>query len=122
MNDKKLWTTVVEVGDSARSFLSEKMIIFFNKQATGDLREYSVLLDDLEGDMTIEIGDMFLLNEKAYGVTAVGGIANKNFQQLGHIVVRFDGETSALLPGEIHVEDMEIAEIDIGTFVAFEKK
>jgi sorbitol-specific phosphotransferase system component IIA len=51
----------------------------------------------------------------------VGDVANKNFQQLGHAVVHFDGKISAGLPGEIHVEDLEIAEIAIGTPVVFRK-
>lgn len=115
-------TKVVGIGASALSFLDEKMIIFFNKQAQDALAEYSILLDDLEGDGEIVPGSRLWLGDKSFCVTAVGEVANKNFRELGHAVIHFDGKAEAGLPGEIHVEDIAIPEIMAGLSVVFEKE
>lgn len=114
-------TKVVGWGNSALDFLGDRMVIFFNKQAQGDLAEYSVLLDDLDGEGEFSVGDTLCLGAEPYAITAVGEVANTNFRQLGHMVVHFDGKEVAGLPGEIHVEDRAIEQITIGLPVVLKK-
>ncbi|MDR1620200.1 MAG: PTS glucitol/sorbitol transporter subunit IIA [Clostridiales bacterium] len=114
-------TRVTGMGTSAFTFLEEKMIIFFNKQTRSDLAEYSVLIDNLEGTGDIAPGDLLMLGDRSYRITAVGDVANINFARLGHAVICFDGLEAARLPGEIHVEDTKVPKITIGLPVVFIK-
>ena len=115
-------TKIVQVGVSALTFLPEKMLIFFNKRAQEDLAEYSVLIDDGEGRCNVVAGDYLILGSTKYCITAVGDVAVKNFDILGHAVVKFDGNRNADLPGSIHVEDKDIVEIVPNLSVSFSKK
>lgn len=36
-------------------------------------------------------------------MTAVGDVAEQNLRELGHITLRFDGQTAAEYPGTVHV-------------------
>ncbi len=122
MKDLIYSTTVVKIGASALMFLSEKMLIFFNKRAHSDLAEYSVLIDDGEGGFNIETGDYLVLGNAQYRITAIGDVATRNFEMLGHVVVRFDGKDVAALPGNFHVENKEIAPITENMTISFVKK
>lgn len=114
-------TKIVQVGKNALTFLPEKMLIFFNKRAQPDLAEYSVLIDDGEGRCNVVVGDYLVLGSTKYCITAIGDTAVKNFDILGHAVVKFDGKLNADLPGNIHVEDKDIVEIVSELSVAFSK-
>jgi len=59
----------------------------------------------------LEVGDLLRFSPPSddqqawwYRLTAVGAMANTNLAELGHIVVHFDGASSASLPGAISVE------------------
>lgn len=109
---------VVGIGGSAMSFLDKNMVVFFGHQAGPDLAEYSVLIDG-SGVCDFESGDRLILGDEQYRITSVGEEANKNLAALGHAVIKFDGKTSAELPGCIHVEAKKIVEITTGLPVVF---
>jgi len=109
---------VVGIGGSALSFLEHKMVVFFDHKCGPDLAEYSVLLDG-GGVCDFEPGDHLILGDERYQILAVGEVANKNLEALGHAVIKFDGKTSAELPGCFHVEAKEIVEITTGLSVVF---
>ncbi len=112
-------TNIVQIGKNALTFLNEKMLIFFNKKAQSDLAEYSVLIDDGEGVFDISHGDYLVLGDTQYRMTAIGSVALRNFEALGHAVIRFDGKETAELPGNFHVEDKEIVELIPDLAVSF---
>ncbi len=112
-------TKIVGMGASALTFVNEKMIIFFNKKAQEDLAEYSILLDDGQGSGEIRSGDYLMLGPQAYRVCAVGAVAGSNLERLGHAVVKFDGKEQAELPGNFHVENKPIINIESGLSVSF---
>jgi len=112
-------TKVVKLGANSLDFLGEKMIIFFNKRVQDQLADYSILIDDAEGSCDIKVGNSLKLGDSSYKVTAIGEVAMKNLSNLGHVVVKFDGKDTADLPGNIHVENKNIAQIYAGLEISF---
>ena len=118
MGKPRYYAKVVGLGGSALSFLEQKMIVFFNHRAGPDIAEYSVLLDG-GGECGFKPGDYLRLGKERYQITAVGEVANNTLETLGHTVIKFDGKTTAELPGCFHVEAKEIVKITTGLTVEF---
>ncbi|HHX24504.1 MAG TPA: PTS glucitol/sorbitol transporter subunit IIA [Thermoanaerobacterales bacterium] len=115
-------TKVCGIGEHALDFANERMVIFFNKKVQKELSDYSILIDDLEGEVNVEVGDFIIFADSKYKITAIGEVAIKNLRELGHCVVKFDGKTNAELPGNIHVENKEMPEIEKGMEIKFLKE
>lgn len=115
---KPIFKTVVkEIGKDAQEFQSVNMLIFFGDEAPSALRDSCFIIDvndvtsEIKEGMTIKIGDT------EYKITAVGNEVNRNLKNLGHIAVKFTGETTAELPGSLYVEKKEFPNIKVGTEV-----
>lgn len=114
MEQKFLSTKVCSIGEHALDFVNERMVIFFNKKVQRELSTYSILIDDLEGEANIEVGDFVVFDDMEYRITAIGEVALKNLRELGHCVVKFDGKSNAELPGNIHVENKAMPQFKKG--------
>jgi PTS system glucitol/sorbitol-specific IIA component len=53
-------------------------------------------------------------------VLSVGDVANVNLANLGHLILKFSGEDTARLPGDVNVEEKQIPAIEIGTEIKIE--
>jgi len=122
MGQNFISTKVCGIGEHALDFVNERMVIFFNKKVQKELGDYSILIDDLEGDADIAVGDFIAFEDSKYKIMAIGEVAVKNLRELGHCVVKFDGKTIAELPGNIHVENREMPEIEKGMKIKFIKE
>ncbi|MEH7493939.1 PTS glucitol/sorbitol transporter subunit IIA [Neobacillus niacini] len=111
----KFETQINNIGPSVTDFLGEKMLILFGENAPAELAEYCLLINvkNVEGD--IEVGDILLLGNHEYKITAVGDAVKKNLSSLGHITLKFDGSENAELPGTLYLEDTEIQEVEVKT-------
>ncbi|MCZ6992359.1 hypothetical protein OH407_23810, partial [Salmonella enterica] len=78
-----------------------------------------VLHTKSERTETVAAGDILLIGETRLLVTSVGEKANETLHSIGHCTVKADGSTTPQLPGTIHVEEIAIPALDIGTTVAF---
>ena len=96
-------TTITQIGECARDALSDRMLITFREGAPADVAEFCFIHchGDFCGHLTP--GARFELGGKQYPVTAVGEVAELNLRELGHITLRFDGQTQAEYPGTVHV-------------------
>ncbi|WP_434578205.1 PTS glucitol/sorbitol transporter subunit IIA [Thermoanaerobacterium thermosaccharolyticum] len=110
----KYKSIITSIGILVPDFLNEKMMIIFNNNAPKELEEMSVLHTIVEFDQKIEVGDIFVIGEKKYKVTAVGDDANKTFKELGHCTLKFTGRHEVELPGQIELLGDEIPKIKIG--------
>ncbi|MDI3534615.1 MAG: glucitol/sorbitol system component [Thermosediminibacterales bacterium] len=117
----KYKTTVTEIGSIALDFLKEKMVIFFKDGAPDELAEISLIHKPTDLIQEVETGDVFLINNKTYKITAVGEVANNNLRKMGHFTLKFDSKTRAELPGNIHVEAKELPDFLVGTQVIIKK-
>lgn len=108
-------TTVSNIGSEAELFKEEQMIILFGENAPAELADYcyNIQVNPLNGQITP--GQHIYFNDAAYEITAVGNVVEKNLADLGHITIRFNGETEAELAGTLYVQAKELPAIGVGT-------
>lgn len=114
-------TKIVDLGSEAEMFKEEDMMILFGEEVPDDLANYSYIINVNEVNGIIEKGMTLTFNDKvSYKITAVGEVVNKNLANLGHISLRFNGDTEAELPGTLYLEDKKLPEVDSGTTILIE--
>lgn len=97
-------TTVVGVGPEAGEMIAGGVIILFAEPLPDALAEVSVVHrpDHREPGFAIKVGDAVSFDGHELAVTAVGEIATKNLDELGHVVLYVDQPDQKLLPGAVH--------------------
>lgn len=95
--------TVRSVGPEAASFLAERMLVTFGDQAPEELRDFCYALPPASSTSTIAVGDALVLDGVRYPITAIGDVAQKNLDSLGHVTLVFDGAAEPRLSGALHV-------------------
>ena len=66
----------------------------------------------------IKPGQFVVIDGTKFKITALGDIAQRNLESLGHVTISFDGATAATLPGTINVEKADMPKLDIGTEIS----
>ena len=84
-----------------------------------DLKDISIAHTVTELKEDIVAGDVLTIGGKKFNVTAVGNVALKTLKDLGHCTIKFDGDTKANLPGELHVDGL-VPEVKVGDVITFE--
>ena len=96
-------TTITRIGACATDALSDQMLITFREGAPADIEEFCFIHCHGELNGVLQAGIQFELGQHRYPVTAVGSVAEMNLRELGHITLRFDGQSEAEFPGTVHV-------------------
>ncbi|CAM3886368.1 MULTISPECIES: PTS glucitol/sorbitol transporter subunit IIA [Avibacterium] len=106
-------TTFTKIGQFAPEALTENMLIIFKQDVPADLEDYCFLHQ--HGELLAEVcrGDVLMINNKSFEITAVGDVANFNLKELGHVTFRFDGAITAEYPGTIHLKGDVPVEINV---------
>ncbi|MDD3810556.1 MAG: PTS glucitol/sorbitol transporter subunit IIA [Erysipelotrichaceae bacterium] len=107
--------TINGYGALASTFLEEGIVIFFGENAPATLKDYCYTIDIKKARDVIEVGQTIEIGTNHYKITAVGEVAQKNLESLGHLTIAFTGENESVLPGTIVVEKNQIPEIGNGT-------
>ena len=105
---------VVEIGPLVSEFVDAKILVFFKFGAPPELAEFAILHEPSAFCEEVCPGDYIVIGNKQYQVTAVGEVANNNIRELGHMVMKCTGRTSAELPGDVCVEDKALPQIQVG--------
>lgn len=96
------------------------LLIIFNEDVQDpDLKDISISHTVAELKEDIVPGDVLTIGDKKFDVTAVGDVALKTLKDLGHCTIKFDGDTKANLPGELHVAGL-VPEVKVGDIITFE--
>jgi glucitol/sorbitol PTS system EIIA component len=97
-------TTVVRVGPEADAMLAGGVLILFAEPLPDALADVSVVHrpDHRDPDFLIKVGDSVVVDGQELAVTAVGDIASKNLDELGHVVLYVNQPDQKLLPGAVH--------------------
>lgn len=111
-------TAVTEVGPQVEDFVRAGMLVLFRDDAPEELRSFSVLHRPTTTAGGVAAGDVLEIGDRRLRVTAVGGVANKNLVELGHVVVKANGAGEAPLPGDVCVERGELPQVAVGARVA----
>lgn len=112
---KKYSATVLSVGPLLEEFTEAGILVFFGANAPEELHEFSVIHDGTTLEADLEPGDFVSLDGEEFKILAVGEIANQNFRNLGHLVLKFNGETVVDLPGDVCVEAKPLALLHPGS-------
>jgi PTS system glucitol/sorbitol-specific IIA component len=97
----KYHSVVVSVGGMAEEFRAAGILVLFGEGVPEELADVSVVhrADTTTGGLAP--GDVVLLGGERIEVLAVGEVANENLANLGHLVLKRNGETTAALPGDV---------------------
>lgn len=117
---------ILEIGSMVPEFLPHGILIFFGENAPPELRDTSLVHNGTHLTSELAAGDYLKFSSSSsdqppqwFRLTAVGESANANLAELGHIVLHFDGATTASLPGAISVEHALDTLPTIGTTFEF---
>jgi PTS system glucitol/sorbitol-specific IIA component len=101
-------TTVVSVGPEAGDMLAGGVLILYAEPLPDALADVSVVhrpdhrAPGISRDLAIGVGDVVSVGGHELTITAVGDIAAKNLDELGHVVLYIDQPDQKLLPGAVH--------------------
>lgn len=110
-------TVITDVGKYAEQFLNQDLFIIFNKNVPKELCDYCYIHEENKLIKDIKVNDILVIDGNEYKVTAVGSVVNQNLKDLGHITLKFSGETEAAVPGTLFVEKKRIAPLKNGTII-----
>lgn len=114
-------TTVTGIGELATAFFSEKMIILFKDNVPEELADYCILHSGNTMYGSVQAGDWLRIGDKEYRIVFVGDEVEQNLSNLGHITLRFDGQTDGL-GGSVYLEDRELPQLRVGDCISIERK
>ncbi len=114
-----LETKIIEIGPAAPEFREENLLILFGPAAPPELKEFSVVHEvKQQPENSIVEGGTLEIGNKVYKIEKVGSLANKNFEDLGHLSIYFKDDTSQeLLPGAILVTPEEYPELKVNDYI-----
>ena len=103
-------TTITAVSDEARELVEGGVLILFAEGAPPELAEVSVLhrVQIAPTAAPPAVGAKLEIAGISTRITAIGGYAWKKIDEIGHVVLNFNGATEAPRPGEIAVEEVDL--------------
>ena len=104
----KYQAKVTEIGGMVQELAEDgNLLIIFNEDVQDpDLKDISIAHTVTELKEDIVAGDVLT-------------IGDKKLKDLGHCTIKFDGDTKANLPGELHVDGL-VPEVKVGDVITFE--
>jgi PTS system glucitol/sorbitol-specific IIA component len=105
---------IISIGPLVDEFKQAGILVFFGKNAPEELVEFSIIHDASELVEPLNVGDSIFLGEEQFNILSIGDVANTNLANLGHLILKFNGETEARLPGDVNVELRSVPEIKVG--------
>jgi PTS system glucitol/sorbitol-specific IIA component len=112
---------VVEIGPLVDEFIEAGVLVLFEMGAPPELAEFSILHEHGSLKEEVTAGDIILIDDESFWVTAVGEVANQNLANLGHLIIKFNGLTEPELPGDVCVETKPLPSISIGTEIRIQE-
>ena len=100
--------------------MRHQILVLFQVGAPEELAVFSVLHQPTVNKANIEAGDVLWLGTASYRILAVGEVANRNLESLGHLVVKFNGRKEPELPGDVCVEQKPLVALKVGDEIRIE--
>ena len=97
----KFYCEITHWGDESLLFLDDpnaNFIILFDNSAPPELAEFSVLHTPANYNEDPVVGDLMILCDKAFTITAIGHEALHTLKTLGHCTLSFKGGDAAERP------------------------
>jgi PTS system glucitol/sorbitol-specific IIA component len=109
---------VTALGNQVEAFMDEGMFILFGESVPDTLRDFCYIISVNAVDGTLAAGQTLVIDDVAYEITAVGSLAQKNLESLGHLTIVFNEATEAGLPGSICVEAKPVPTLVAGSEIS----
>ena len=103
-----------QIGPLVSEFVDHGILVLFGVSAPEELAEFSIIHDGLELTAPLEAGDMVEIGGETYAILAVGEVANTNLANLGHLVLKFNGQNVPEMPGDVCLEMKPLPKIETG--------
>ena len=104
----KYSSEITGFGAEAFEFLEPELalnfVIIFNEDAPPELAELAILHKKADVIADPAKGDILMIGENVYTITAVGSEAPQTLRELGHCTLTFGGGEEAFRPGCIMLE------------------
>ena len=104
----KYSSEITGFGPEAFEFLEPELalnfVIIFNEDAPPELAELAILHKKADVIADPAKGDILMIGENVYTITAVGSEAPQTLRELGHCTMAFGGGEEAFRPGCIMLE------------------
>jgi PTS system glucitol/sorbitol-specific IIA component len=113
----KYQAEVTEIGPLVSEFIDAGILVFFGEGAPPELVEFSIIHNGKTLDQDLLPGDEITIDEEKFKILAVGEVANENFRNLGHLIMKFNGKNKVELPGDVCVEQKKIPDIRVGSIL-----
>ncbi len=113
--------TVTQIGPLVSEFIDNGIIVLFGLNAPEELAEFAILHDGKELVEPVMPGDLVVIDHEAFKVLAVGDVANANLAALGHLVIKFNGQTAVEMPGDVCLEAKSLPPVAVGTVLTIER-
>ena len=97
------------------------MFILFGDNAPDTLKEFCYTMSVNPVNGTLSSGQKLIIDDVSYEITAVGSLAQKNLEALGHLTIVFNEATEAGLPGSICVEAKPVPTLVVGSEIIIEE-
>ncbi len=110
----KYQAQITAIGPLVSEFVDAGVLVFFGQGAPDELAEFAILHDGTHLDGAICPGDHINLGGQSFHVLAVGEVANRNLSALGHIIIKFNGQTVPEMPGDVCTEAIPLPKIEVG--------
>lgn len=111
---------VTAIGPYVSEFIDAGILVLFGQGAPEELAEFAILHDGTTLQGELSAGDTVCVDQACFQVLAVGEVAGANLSNLGHLVLKFNGEHEVEMPGDVCVEAGRIPEVIIGTIIRVE--
>jgi PTS system glucitol/sorbitol-specific IIA component len=113
-------TTVTQVGPQVPEFIATGLLVLFAEGAPEELHDFSVLHRPDPLAREVRAGDRLVLGDLNFAVTAIGDVANKNLESMGHAVFKANGNRRIELPGDICIEQKQLPPVVVGMEIRIE--
>lgn len=113
---------VKKIGEQAID-KNDRMIIFFNDEATIELKKVSVIQEFSENSDTVELkkGGIISIDNNDYEITQVGSLATKQLNTIGHITMIFDEVPVAneVLSSAVYLSPVSMPSLVEGSVISY---
>lgn len=105
---------VTGVGALVGEFTAEGVWVFFGEGAPEEVAEFAILHRAAPPTAPIAPGQTIEIDQLHYTILAVGDVANTNIANLGHLVLKANGEVNPELPGDVCIDARPLPEPYVG--------
>ena len=117
----KYKATITAIGPYVAEFIDHNILVLFGETAPDELAEFSIIHDGKKMQGSLTVGDLVFLGDARFAVLAVGEVANDNLKNLGHLILKFNGETEPEMAGDVCMEAKPLPAIEPGMEIRIEE-